>query len=214
MKNIVIIGAGGFGRETALIIEDINRFTQPTYTIMGFLDDGEHFHKGDIINGYPWLGAHEWAISHKCDIEYVCAIADVYVKAKIQEELKKQEVKFRTIIAVGAYVAERAKVGDGCVLYPGVRISVDVIIGNGVLINAYTTIGHDVKIGDYTTISPGVGVSGGCTIGYETNIGGHAYIIPGRKIGNRAVVGAGSIVISNVKDGTRVFGNPAQKMDF
>lgn len=211
--KIVIIGAGGFGRETALIIENINRFIQPTYEILGFLDDGEKFNQGDIINGYPWLGTHEWAIENKDEIEYVCAVADVHARSKIQEELSEQGVRFRTIIASGAYAAETAQVGNGCVLYTGVMISSNAKIGDGVLINAYSTIGHDVVIDNYTTISPNVGISGGCVIGRETSIGGHSYIIPGKKVGNNAVVGAGSIVVSNVKDNVHVFGNPAKRID-
>jgi sugar O-acyltransferase (sialic acid O-acetyltransferase NeuD family) len=211
--KIVLIGAGGFGRETAVIIEDINRFHHPVYELLGFLDDGDQFHEGDRINGYPWLGTHEWAIDHKAGIEYVCTVADVHARAAIQSRLMEQGVVFRTIIGYGSYIAETAQVGSGCVFYTGVMISADVKIGDGVLVNTYSTIGHNVDIGDYTTISPDVGISGGCRIGRETTIGGHSYIIPGKKIGNGAVVGAGSIVVSNVKDDTRVFGNPAKRLD-
>lgn len=213
-KKIVLIGAGGFGKETAMIIEDINRFIKPTYDIVGFLDDKETYNKSIKINGYPWLGNHEWAIAHKNDFYYVCTVGDVHNRSFIQEKLTKEGVVFQTILAPGAYVAKTATIGMGCVIYTGVTISANVIIGDGVLLNAYSTIGHDVVIGDYTTISPMVGISGNCKIGREINIGGHAYVIPGKKVGDSAVVGAGSIVVTNVKSKTTVFGNPAKRIDF
>ena len=59
---------------------------------------------------------------------------------------------------------------------------------------------------------PDTGISGGCHIGNEVEIGGHAFIIPGKKVGDNAIIGAGSIVFSNVKAGTTVLGNPAKRM--
>jgi len=40
MKKVIIIGAGGVGREVALIINQINNF-KPTWNIIGFLDDNK-----------------------------------------------------------------------------------------------------------------------------------------------------------------------------
>ena len=55
MKNIVLYGASGFGKEVAYIIERINE-AEPTYNLLGFLDDGAQYHEGVTINGYPWVG--------------------------------------------------------------------------------------------------------------------------------------------------------------
>jgi acetyltransferase-like isoleucine patch superfamily enzyme len=38
-------------------------------------------------------------------------------------------------------------------------------------------------------------------------------IAPSKKIGDGAYVGIGSVVISNVKAGTKVFGNPAKRVE-
>lgn len=214
LKKLVLIGAGGFGRECVLIIEGINKLIKPTYEILGFLDDAEGYSEETDIMGYPWLGTHEWALQHKDEALYVCAIADVHIKAQLQNYLMAEGVQFESIYAYGSYVSRMAEVGQGCVIYGGVMVSENVKLGNGVLLNTYVTIGHDVTIGDYTTISPNVGVSGNVSIGAEVNIGGHSYIIPGRKIGDGATVGAGSNVVSNVKAGVRVFGNPAKRIDF
>ena len=64
MTNIVLYGAGGFGKEVAYIIERVNE-VESTYHLLGFLDDGAQYHEGLTINGYPWLGTGDWIIEHK-----------------------------------------------------------------------------------------------------------------------------------------------------
>lgn len=209
-KKIVLIGAGGFGREVASIIEVLNSI-KPTYELLGFLDDGEQYYEGMIINGYPWLGKTDWALAHK-DVLYNCTIGNPAIKGSIQDSLTAQGIRFETIVAFGGYIGPYTEIGPGCVFYGGVTISVNCKIGAGVLMNQMVNIGHDVEIGDYTTIMPTTGISGNCKIGKEVRIGGHAFIVPGRKVGDGATIAAGSIVFSNVKAGTTVLGNPAKRM--
>ena len=56
MEKVAVIGAGGFGKEVQMLIEQINT-VNPTYEIVGFYDDGKS--KGEIINGLPVLGKVE-----------------------------------------------------------------------------------------------------------------------------------------------------------
>ena len=56
MKDIAIYGAGGFGREVQLLIEQLNA-KELTYNFIGFFDDGKS--KGELINGFPVLGGME-----------------------------------------------------------------------------------------------------------------------------------------------------------
>ena len=218
-KKIVLIGAGGFGREVASIIEVLNNVEkknnrEPKYELLGFLDDGSQYHEGIMVNGYPWLGGHNWIVDHKNDIVCTCCIANPKVKKKIQEELTEKGVTFETIIAYGGfgYIGPFTEIGPGCVFYGGVTIAVNCKIGAGVVMNQMVNVGHDVTIGDYTAIMPFTGISGECKVGSEVNIGGHAFIIPGRKVGDGATIAAGSIVFTNVKAGTTVLGNPARRM--
>ena len=211
MKKIVLYGAGGFGKEVASIIETINE-QKATYELVGFVDDGGSFRVGDIINGYPLLGSKSWVLEHKDEVLCTCTIGNAKIKAEIQRELTKQGVKFETIIAVSSRVGKFTVIGQGCVFYGGVSVSVNCKIGEGVLLNRGCNIGHDVFIGDYTTVMPNTGISGACKVGEEVSIGGHAFIVPGKKIGNRATVAAGSIVFTNVRDGAVVLGNPARRM--
>lgn len=213
MKKIVLIGAGGFGREVASIIEVLNSI-KPRYDFLGFLDDSSQYREGDLINGYPWLGDHNWILDHKEDVVCTCTIGNPKVKRRIQEELTEKGVEFETIIAYGGfgYIGSHTEIGPGCVLYGGVMVAVNAKIGVGVVLNQMVNIGHDVVVGDYSTIMPFTGVSGNCKIGSEVSIGGHAFIVPGRKVGDAATIAAGSIVFTNVKAGTTVLGNPAKRL--
>ena len=212
MKKLVLLGAGGFGREVAASIVPFINERKPTYELLGFIDDGPQYHEGVMINGYPWLGKRSWLLEHKDDVYCTCTVGTAKVKASIQRDLTGEGVRFETLIACSAFVAPFSEIGPGCVLYGGAKISINCKIGAGVVLNDNAKVGHDVTIGDYTSIMPGTGISGGCVIGKEVDIGGHVYIIPGRKIGDGATIAAGSVVFSNVKAGTTVLGNPAKRM--
>ena len=216
-KKIVLIGAGGFGREVASIIEVLNFDNSnwhkpPSYELLGFLDDGSQYHEGVMINGYPWLGKIDWILQHKDDALCTCTIGNSKTRANVQQRLAAQGVRFETISAFGSYIAPFTEIGKGCVFYGGVTISVNCKIGDGVLMNQMVNIGHDVTIGDFTSIMPFSGISGNCKVGKEVNIGGHAFVVPGRKVGDGATIAAGSIVFSNVRANTTVLGNPARRM--
>lgn len=208
-KRIVLYGAGGFGREVALILSGL----KDKYELIGFVDDGLQYEKGIDIAGVPFLGGREWVLEHKDeDLYFNCCIGNPAVKSRIQEELTKMGLRFESIIAKNVFIPNSSVIGPGCVIYSNVGISVDCKIGAGVLLNDGVTVGHDAEIGDYTTIMPGTGISGACKIGSNVRIGGHAFIIPGKKVGDFSTIAAGSVVFSNVKEGTTVLGNPAKRM--
>ena len=212
MKKLVLLGAGGFGREVAASILPFMNQRKPSYELIGFIDDGDQYKEGDMIDGYPWLGRQEWILDHRDDVWCTCTIGSAKTKAAIQRKLTQQGVRFATLIGHRVYLAPYSEIGPGSILYGWTQVSVNCKIGAGVVLNDSVRIGHDVTIGDYTSIMPGTGISGGCVIGKEVDIGGHAYIVPGRKIGDGARIAAGSIVFSNVKAGTTVLGNPARRM--
>ncbi|MCR4557897.1 MAG: NeuD/PglB/VioB family sugar acetyltransferase [Saccharofermentans sp.] len=211
MKNIVLYGAGGFGREVVDIIQRINRVEQ-TYKLIGFLDDDTHYKDGTIINGYPWLGTGEWLLSHKDDYFCNITIGNPVIKAELQRSFSVQGIRFETIIAPDCRISAYTDIGSGSVVYGNTTISVNCKIGDGVLLSGHVSVGHDVEIGDYTTVFAGTGISGACKIGSKVKIGGHSFIVPKRKVGDGAVIAAGSIVFSNVKAGSTVIGNPAKRM--
>ena len=210
MKDIIIVGASGFGREVAQYLEDINASgNAPEWNILGYLDDNlqaldgiEHTYKviGRIKDHVPVEGAF-----------YTCALAMPGTKEYVATLLEDRGAKFVTIIHPTARISAFAKIGHGCIITPNSNVNVDAEIGNFVAVLA-SGIGHDAKVGDYSTLSGHVCVNGHVTVGRSAYLGCGALIAPGKRIGDGATVGIGSVVISNVKPGVTVFGNPAKKL--
>ena len=62
MRDLFIVGAGGFGREAIWTVERINALSQqPQWNIIGYADDDPKWKKGDNFEGFPILGTIEEA---------------------------------------------------------------------------------------------------------------------------------------------------------
>lgn len=209
MKDIVIIGAGGFGREVAWLLERINNVT-PTWNIKGFIDDNERLW-GKWEDNYKVLGGTEY-LKNCGEIYAVCAVGSASVREKIVSKLQDCKMKFATVIDPSVIISDRVQIGEGTIICAGTIITVDVKIGKHVIINLDCTIGHDDILGDYVTIYPSANVSGNVTIGNTTELGTGMQVIQGKVIAANTIVGAGAVVVKDcVEEGTYV-GNPAKRI--
>lgn len=208
MKDLIIVGASGFGRETAQYIEDINRVS-PKWNVLGFIDDNLMALNG-IGHGYEVIDTIR-GHQPRVDIAYVCALALPRVKEAIVELLEERGAEFVTIQHPTARVSRYAKVGRGCIITPQSNINTEAVVGDFVAVLA-SGIGHDASVGSFSTLSGHVCVNGHVQIGRGVYVGCGALIAPSKRVGDGATVGIGSVVISNVKPGVTVFGNPAKKL--
>lgn len=210
MKDMIIVGAGGFGRELLQWIKDINRI-QEKWVIKGFIDDNPNA-LDTFECGYTVIGSiQEW--QPKKNEVFACAIAHPMSKEIITTLMKSRGASFEWIVHPSACIGEYNKIGEGIVIYPHVKITVNTEIGDFVTLLS-SGVGHDVNIGNYTTISSYCDITGGVQVGNRVFIGSHVTIVPGKKIEDDAYIGAGSVVISNVKSGAKVMGNPAKRILF
>ncbi|MEK5214644.1 acetyltransferase [Psychrobacillus sp. FSL H8-0487] len=210
MKDIVIIGAGGFGREVAWLIEDINKINEE-WNIIGFVDDNESI-QGTNINGYKVIGNIEWLKNQKLNL--VNAIGDTIVKKKVIGRLIESENTYPVLIHPSVIFSDQVSFGEGSIICAANIITTNIEIGNHVIINLNCTIGHDVVLGNYTTVLPSVNVSGFVKTEECVSIGTGSAVIQGVKIGENTVIGAGSVVVKDLPANCTAVGAPAKPIKF
>jgi sugar O-acyltransferase (sialic acid O-acetyltransferase NeuD family) len=210
MKDIVIIGAGGFGREVAWLIEEINKIDLE-WNIVGFVDDDQSI-QGTEVNGYKVVGNIDWLKEQ--ELYVVNAIGDPNVKKKIIEKLSGSKNKYPVLIHPSVIYSESVHFGEGAIICAGNILTVNIEIGKHAIINLDCTIGHDANIGDYSTILPSVNISGFVNTEECVSIGTGSAIIQGVNIGKNTIIGAGSVVIKDLPSNCTAVGSPAKPIKF
>lgn len=210
MKNLVIIGVGGFAREVYWHSQMASGFDSD-WTIKGFLD-------GDVK-----LSAEEYAklpgdnavlgdvdsYEIEPDDVFTCAIGTPEPRKKLIEKMLARGAKFINIISERAHIFPAAKIGNGVIIGLDNGISDNVTLGDFTVMNNVSYLGHDVTVGKFSCIMSHVDVGGKAQIGEGVFIGSGAILLPEVKIGDGAYVGTGSVVLKKVNAGAKVFGNPA-----
>lgn len=209
MKNLIIVGAGGLGREDLQMCMEINK-AENRWNIKGFIDDNL-----DALDGleckYSVIGTiKDWQPA--TDEVFVLAIANPKIKKLVVEGLLAKGAEFETVISPRAFVADNAKIGKGVVVSPFCFVSDNTVLEDYVFINAYTSIGHDACVGGYSSTMGHVDITGCCNVGKETYWGSSAVALPSSVIGDNATIGAGSVVLRKAKTGKTYFGVPAEEI--
>lgn len=210
MKDIVIIGAGGFGREVAWLIEDINK-EKLEWNIVGFVDDNESI-QGSEINGYKVVGNINWLKEQELFV--VNAVGDPITKKIVMDKLDGSKNQYPVLIHPSVIYSQLVNFGEGSIICAGTIITVNIEIGKHVIINLDCTIGHDANIGDYSTILPSVNVSGFVKTEECVSVGTGSAIIQGVNVGKNTVIGAGAIVVKDLPANCTAVGSPAKPIKF
>ncbi|MGX7199932.1 acetyltransferase [Enterococcus nangangensis] len=202
-ENIVLIGAGGLGKEVVFLLERLN-----CYHIVGFLDDG--LEKNSIVSGYPVLGDLSFAINLPQNTNIAICIANPRIKKMCYEKLKNLNFNFPNIIDKTVLLGKTVELGKGNILFPYTTYTADITLGDFNIVDIHSTIGHDAQIENYNTIYPNANISGRVRIGNEVEIGVGSQILQGLKINSNSTVGAGAVVIADVRSNCIVAGIPAK----
>ena len=191
--KIAILGTGGFAREIATLIQDINN-TDSKYELVGFVDNS--IEKGTLINGYPVIGNDEEINQTNEPIGLVLAFGEPKIKMKVRSKFTNPLVSFPTIIHPSAIVGDRklVEIGDGCIICASVIITTNIKIKDYVTLNLQCTVGHDTIIDSYSSFMPSCNISGEVHIGEGVYCGTGVKIINQTDIGEHSIIGAGAVV--------------------
>ncbi len=210
MKSIIIVGAGGFGREILGYAREYLKINKD-YSIRGFVDDNLNALDGFANSNCKIISS---TADHKPQINdyHVVAIGHPQTKIRVAHMLRERGAKFLNFIHPTSVVSDTAKIGDGLIVGPFAFINCDTSLGDFVTVNGHSNIGHDSVVGEGTTLSGHVDITGNSIIGQCVFFGSHASVVPGTTIEDGALVGAGSVVVRRVKANTSVFGVPAKRI--
>ncbi len=208
MNEIVIYGAGGFGREVAQLLDDLNAHA-PQWSVLGFLSDDPTWHRR-IVGDLPVLGGSEWVHARTAPIAIAIGVGGPALKQRLVARVRTPFASFPTLVHPSVVRGRRVSLGEGTIVCAGSVITVDIRVGAFSTINLCCTIGHDADLSDYTTLAPSVNVSGHVTVGEGTDVGTGSKVIQGVSIGEWSIVGAGAVVSRDLPANVTAVGVPAK----
>jgi acetyltransferase-like isoleucine patch superfamily enzyme len=189
IKKLIIFGAGGFAREVAWLIFDINHLlpADEVWDVVGFVEYSNE-RVGQSLNGIPIINLSDVGPIFS-DTYAIVAIGATSVREQAVNQAKELGLKFATLI------------------HPDVKMDkTSVQIGEGSIICS----GHDCVIEDLVTVSPGCHLSGYTTIHYGAYLGTGAVTVEKHTIGSRSVIGAGAVVVKDIPSNVTAVGIPAK----
>ncbi len=211
MKDIAIIGAGGFGREVKMLIDQINAVV-PTYRLIGFFDD-KFYDKP--INGLPYLGSVSDINNTENELAIALAIADPATKKKVLEKIISKLVSFPNLVHPTVIIGtDSVNLGRGNIICAATILTVNISLHNFIILNLACTVGHDTIIKDYCSFMPSVNISGEVTIEQGVYAGTGAKIINLLEIGENTIIGAGAVVSKSLPANCTAVGIPAKPIKF
>ena len=212
IKKIAIIGAGGFGREVKMLIDQINE-KKNEWELVGFFDDG--IEKCQLVNEIQCLGVVESLNDITYPLFVVLAIGEPQTKKCVFEKITNKNISYATLIHPTAILgSDSVLIGEGTIITAGVIITVNISIGKHVILNLCSTVGHDTIIGDFSSFMPSVNISGEVVINAGVYIGTGAKIINQVEIGHNTIVGAGAVVSRSLPPNCTAVGIPAKPIKF
>lgn len=206
VSRIIIVGAGGFGREVLQWACDA--WPERASRIAGFLSAerdrlDQHACRLEII-GDP--GSY---VPQPGDA-LLLAIGIPGIRRNVAESLRSRGAEFLTLLHPTAIVASTATIGEGSVICPYAIVSDAARVGDFVLMNYHSSLGHDASAGDHAVLSPYATLGGNAHIGEDVFMGLHASVGPGRKIGAGSKVSANSCALSDAPPDSIVYGAPGR----
>ena len=191
MRDLFIVGAGGFGREAVWTVERINALSggMPQWRILGYADDDPKWKKGDNFEGYPILGS-------------VLAIGSNTKREAVYGRLRGHD--FPVIIDPKAQISPTTDFRHGGYIAAGAVVQVGATLGKFVIVGANAVVSHDAVIADFVNMGPGTVIASGVKVGKGCAFYANSATMPWITVGEGAKVTCGAVVKADVPAGTTV----------
>ena len=200
MKNLIILGAGGFSKSI------IDALEGSQYNLIGFIDS---FKKGKH-QGYDILANSIEELENKEEYIFFIGIGDPILREEFFYKLKKYNLKLANIIDKTAILSRNIILGEGIFIGKMVIVNTDTILEDNVVLNTRSLIEHGNHIGAHTNVSTNSVLNGDVKVGKSTFIGSCTVVNGQIKIGSNSVIGSGSVVIRDIEDNVVVAGSPTR----
>ncbi|MET8156590.1 NeuD/PglB/VioB family sugar acetyltransferase [Sphaerisporangium sp. NPDC005289] len=198
MTPLLIVGAGGFARETAQLVHAVNDVS-PTWELLGHLDDDPAKH-GAVVDGVPVLGGSDLAVKREGAQVVVCTGSprDHTSRARIVARLGLPPARYATLVHPAASVSRTSTIGPGTVVLAQTVLTAAVTLGAHVSVMPHVTLTHDDVVEDFATLAAGARLAGAVRVGAGAYVGSGALVRETLTIGPYALVGMGSVVTRDV----------------
>lgn len=204
---LVIIGAGGFGREVLDVVEAVNAIGN-RFNFVGFIDDGDPDEARLLARGTRRLTGLDDPAAQGA--RYLVGIGDPATRQRLSRRADEHALVAGTAVHPSATFGALTSTAPGLVACAHVSVTTNVTLGRQVHLNLSCTVGHDAVLGDYVSVFPGANLSGEVTLGDGVVVGTGAAIIQGVSVGAGTFIGAGSVVTRDLPAGVVAFGSPAR----
>ena len=209
MKNLIIIGAGGFGREMFGAARESAGYGD-AFRIKGFLDGNAAALDG--YSGYPGIVGDPETYRICADDVFITALGNIASRRRCARMIEERGGVFVPVVHRTASIGPNVTIGDGSFIAGNAVLTADVRVGRHACVFHGSVIGHDVSIGDFSHVYSLASIGGGVRIGEGASVFPGAKVVPRVSIGDRATVGIGSAVMRDVAPGVTVFGVPAERL--
>ena len=211
-EPLVLLGAGGFARETLELVAAVNRIA-PRWCVVGLLDDDPAL-RGSQIGGVPVLGPVDEANERVTARVAACVAspADPFRRLRLVDRLAVAPERWATLVHPTAVIPSSASIGPGSVIHAGTVLTADVRLGAHVAVMPSVVLTHDDVVGDGVTFGAGVRVAGEVTIERGAYVGAGALVRERVVLGAGALIGMGAVVTSSVPAGETWAGVPARRL--
>lgn len=218
--DVIVIGAGGFGRETLDVIEAHNAAIEsrsgngPELRVIGVADDRPSQKNLERLEArqYNYLGTTDEVIAKLGPRRFIIAVGSPTIKNRLDYTFSRAGWEPITVVHPRATVGSQCDLAEGTIICSGAQISTNSRLGRHVHVNPNATIGHDAVLEDYVSVNPAAVVSGEVTVGRGSLIGASSVILQGLRVGSAATIGASACVVRNVDPSATMVGIPARTL--